>query len=189
MSSSSDETLYEVLPAKDIALLSPRFSLVYHIHYILYVNNISWQKTAFSSAFLFLFFFTIVLILFVAGGVSSFTLVDTLRCVSTFSTAGRSAAIHMVLTGGDGVGAATWRESGLGTRNNTHKTICITQRTDQCGSHKGLRRRVRPWSRSPRQRKGSHHCIYYLIKQNKALTSQISRYSHLFGYIIACCQH
>lgn len=48
-----------------------------------------------------------MLILFVAGGVSSFTLVDTLRSVSTFSAAGRSAAIHMVLTGGNGVRAAT----------------------------------------------------------------------------------
>lgn len=51
-----------------------------------------------------------MLILFVAGGVSSFTREDTLRCVSTFSAAGRSAAIHMVLTGGNGVRTATWRD-------------------------------------------------------------------------------
>lgn len=68
-----------------------------------------------------------MLILFVAGGVSSFTIVDTLRCASTFSAAGRSAAIHMVLTGGNGVRTATWRES-LGHKQATIHTmplICI----------------------------------------------------------------
>lgn len=51
-----------------------------------------------------------MLVLLVAGAVASFTPEDTLRCVSTFSAAGRSAAIHMVLTGGDGVRTAAWRD-------------------------------------------------------------------------------
>lgn len=116
--------------------------------------------------------FTIVLILLVTGCVSSFTLVNTLRCFSTFSATGRSATIHMVLTGGNGVGTATWRESRSGTSNDMHKNAyqCITQRTDRCGSHKGLQRPVRAWSRNPRQQKGSRHCIYYLTNQYKALT-------------------
>lgn len=50
---------------------------------------------------------TIVLVLFVAWCVSSFTLEDALGCFSTFSGARGSAAIHMVLAGGDGVGTTT----------------------------------------------------------------------------------
>lgn len=76
-----------------IAFLLQGFVLVYFYIYIFFN--------------LFIVFFTIMLILFVARGVSSFTREDTLRCVSTFSAAGRSAAIHMVLTGGNGVRTAT----------------------------------------------------------------------------------
>lgn len=49
-----------------------------------------------------------MLVLFVAGCVSSFTLEETLWGVSTLSTTGRSAAIHMVFTGLNGVGPATY---------------------------------------------------------------------------------
>lgn len=56
----------------------------------------------FTSAIL-----TEVLVLLIAGCVSRFTLVDTLGCFSTLTSARGSAAIHMVLTWGDGVRATT----------------------------------------------------------------------------------
>lgn len=109
---------------------------------------------------------TKVLVLFVAGCVSSFTLVDALGCVSTLSSAGGSAAIHMVLTGRDGVGTTAcihkvserwmphWQRATVGpSPTQKNKT------THQRGSQRGLQRPVLPWSRSPRQLKGSHHYI------------------------------
>ena len=54
---------------------------------------------------------TKVLVLFVAWRVSRLTLLGTLWRLALLSGAGRSGAVHMVLTGSDGVGPAAWRQS------------------------------------------------------------------------------
>ena len=68
---------------------------------------------------------TVMLVLFVAGCVSCLTLVDALGCVSTLASAGRSAAVHMVLTGGDGVGTTTCgHKDGVRIVGTTHVYHC-----------------------------------------------------------------
>lgn len=82
--------------------------------------NPSWSRINGSSNFL-----TKVLVLFVAGCVSNFTLEDALGCVSTLPTAGGSAAIHMVLAGGDSVGPTSCRHTdSVRTVDTTH--TCTT---------------------------------------------------------------
>lgn len=72
------------------------------------ITNLIYDKYTFLSAAL-----TIVLVLCIAWCVSRLTLADTLWCVTTLPTTGRSAAIHMVLTGGDGVGPAACRHKDI----------------------------------------------------------------------------
>lgn len=58
-------------------------------------------------------FFTIVLVFFVTGCVTRFTLIDALGSVATLSSAGGPGAVNMVFTGRDGVGPATCRQTSL----------------------------------------------------------------------------
>lgn len=111
-----------------------------------------------------------MLVSFVARCVSSFTLVDALGCISSFPRAGGSAAIHMVFTGGDGVRPTTcthkeydaWiRITDAHIHTHTHKqSLTHTHKTHQCGSHRDRQRPAPHGSRSPRQLKGSHRCIW-----------------------------
>ena len=61
-----------------------------------------------------------MLVLFVAWRVSRLTLLGTLWRLALLSGAGRSAAVHMVLTGSDGVGPAAWGRSSMDVTLEIH---------------------------------------------------------------------
>lgn len=96
---------------------------------IIYVQTHLAQFATYLPRFKTSAFLTKVLVLLIAGCVSGFTLVDTLGCVSTLASARGSAAIYMVLTGGDSVRATTcgckdWLRN---THPHTHThRICLS---------------------------------------------------------------
>lgn len=123
-----------------------------------------------------------MLILFVAGGVSSFTREDTLRCVSTFSAAGRSAAIDMVLTGGNGVRTATWTDKVWVTNEQqyTHHLCVLHKVLTNVGVIKASRDQSILGPEIPGS--GRVAAIASVIKKNKISHSDIF-------FIPAWCQH
>lgn len=94
-----------------------------------------------------------MLVLVVAGCVSRFTFVDTLGRVPTFSSAGGSAPIHVVLAGLDGVGPATYGHNSsvriVHTRaqeTQTHATPLTNVRVVEASSDQSLLRPELPGS-------------------------------------------